>query len=83
MLIFVTSHRHREDRNLRGWIGTELKQIVGVKANILRDKVYEEQQERAVREGIIMQSCDGFGRRIYLRPVVQTELGFTEADRPF
>ena len=41
------------------------------------------QLERAVREGIIMQSCDGFGKRIYLRPVVQTELDFTEADRPF
>ena len=67
----------------RTYKADELKQIVGVKANILRDKVYEEQLERAVHEGIIMQSCDGCGKRIYLRPVVQTELEFTEADRPF
>lgn len=54
----------------------ELKQIVGVTANILKDNVYREQVERAVREGVIMQSYDGCQRRIYLRPVVQTEIDF-------
>lgn len=59
----------------------ELKQIVGVKGNILKDKVYEEQVQQAVREGIIMQSYDGFGKRVYLRPVVQAELDFEETPR--
>ena len=65
----------------RQYRADELKQIVGVKANILKDKVYEEQVERAVSEGIIMQSYDGCQKRVYLRPVVQAELNFEETPR--
>ena len=65
----------------RQYRADELKQIVGVKANILKDKVYEEQVQRAVSEGIIMRSYDGFQKRVYLRPVVQAELDFKETPR--
>ena len=54
----------------------ELRTTIAVEANIVTDKVLTEQIETAVREGIIMQSFDGARKRIYVRPVVQTELQF-------
>lgn len=54
----------------------ELRTTVGVEANIATDKVLMEQIEKAVRDGIIMQSFDGAKKRIYVRPVVQAELKF-------
>ena len=54
----------------------ELKQSVGMAANILKGKVYDEQVAKALAAGIIMKSHDPFGKVCYLRPVVQTELDF-------
>ena len=66
----VAGRQYRED---------ELKQSVGIAANILKDKVYDEQVAKALSAGIIMKCHDPFGKVCYLRPIVQTELEFNES----
>ena len=62
----------------RTYSEAELHSAVGMEANIATAKVLTEQIDKAVAERIILQSYDGSQKRIYVRPVVQTELPFDD-----
>ena len=59
----------------------ELRTAIGVEANIATDKVLAEQIALAVSNSVIMQSYDSCRKRIYVRPVVQTEIHFEPPPR--
>lgn len=46
----------------------ELMNAVGLLSNIATQKILKEQIDKALKQGIIMQSFDGFQKRIYVRP---------------
>ena len=50
----------------------ELMNAVGLLSNIATQKILKEQIDKALKQGIIMQSFDGFQKRIYVRPKPST-----------
>ena len=64
----------------------DLKRQVKLLSNIMKDDVYRDVLQRAIEDRIILQSFDGFQRRIYVRPndnrAVQGDLFVAREDAP-
>ena len=79
IVCILHQNKSAEDRNLRGWIGTELRNKaveyyqddlrtkLRMESNIMTDHVLDEQIEKAVTDGIIHRSVSPLnGKKIYM-----------------